>query len=181
MSALLTDIGHESQILWLHLPRILWRGVGFPPPTHLFARKSWFLLSTHIRTNQQDIDLFGCQVISTNRKLQKHWRKERKKMLCNKGKNGLHLKRSPSCQNKEIYGMYVSGKIFRCISRINRVRCFQTTLEVPGEKAEGLTNKGSAREDKHGGWCRGRSHLSGQDKPWYQLKSHKSQWCPQRQ
>lgn len=32
MSAPLRDIGHESQILWLHLPRILWRGVGFPPP-----------------------------------------------------------------------------------------------------------------------------------------------------
>lgn len=91
-------------------------------------------------------------------------------MLCNKSKTGLHLKRSRPCQNKEIYGIYVSGRIFKCISRINRVRCFQTAFEVPGEKAEGLTNKGSARED--GGWCSGRSHLSGQDEVWYQLKSH---------
>lgn len=75
--------------------------------------------------------------------------KKEKKMLCNKGKNRLHLKRSCSCQNKEIYGMYVSGRIFRCISRINRVRCFQTTFEVPGEKAQGLPSKGLAREDKH--------------------------------
>lgn len=179
MSALLTDIGHESQILWLHLPRILWRGAGFPPPTHLFTGKSCFLLNTHIRINQQDIDLFGCQVISTHRKLQKHWRKERKKMFCNKGKNGLHLQRSCSCQNKEIYGIFVSGRMFRCISRINRVRYFQTMSEMPGEKAEGLTKEGSARED--GGWCRGRCHPSSQDKTWYQLKSHNSQWCPQCQ
>jgi len=70
-------------------------------------------------------------------------------MLCNKGKNDLHLKRSCSCQNKKIYGIYVSGRIFRCISSINRIRCFQTMPEVNGNNAEGLTKrKGSAREER---------------------------------
>lgn len=75
--------------------------------------------------------------------------------------------------------MYVSGRIFRCISGINRVRRFQGTFQVPGGKAEGLSKKGLAREDRD--WCRGRSHLSGQDRAWYQLKSHQSQWCPRCQ
>lgn len=69
-------------------------------------------------------------------------------MLCNKGKNDLHLKRSRSRQNKKIYGIYVSGRIFRCISSINKVRCFQTMFEVAEENAKGLTKrKGSAREE----------------------------------
>lgn len=146
MSALLTYIGHESQILWLRLPRLLWRGVGFPPPTHLISRERQFLLNTHIRTNQQGIDLFGCPVISTNRKLQKHSRK--KNMLFYKGNHDPHLKRLRSYQKKKIYGTYVSGKIFRCISSINRVRCFQTTFEVAVEDVKGLTKrKGSTREE----------------------------------
>lgn len=149
MSALLTYIGHESQILWLRLPRLLWKGVGFPPPTHLFSRERWFLLNTHIRTNQQGIDLFGCQVISTNRKLQKHWRKERKRCFAIKARMICILKRPRSCQNKKIYGIYVSGRIFRCISSINRVRCSQTTFEVAGKNTEGLTKRrGSAREER---------------------------------
>ena len=73
----------------------------------------------------------------------------KKKMLCNKGRNDLHLKRSRSCQNKKIYGIYVSGRIFRCISSINRVRCFQTTFEMAGGNAVGLTKrKGSAKEER---------------------------------
>lgn len=97
-------------------------------------------------------------------------------MLCNKGKSGLHLQRSCSCQNKEIYGIFVSGRIFRCISRINRVRCFQNNVWSARRKGWGSHQWGISQGD--GGWCRGSCHLSSQDKTCYQLKSHKSQWCP---
>lgn len=69
-------------------------------------------------------------------------------MLCNKGNHDLHLKRLRSYQKKKIYGIYVSGRIFRCISSTNRVRCFQTPFEAAVENAKGLTErKGSSREE----------------------------------
>lgn len=58
-----------------------------------------------MRTNQQGIDPFGCQVISTNRKLQEHRRKERKRCFAIKARMIYALKGHILSEQKNLWNI----------------------------------------------------------------------------